>query len=275
MDHELDRTLSPPETTCGTGRLADFQTGMTLFLVSLGVLFSLALPAFAQSMPENAKSKTYGDGWECIVGYRIIEESCVAIEVPQNAYATRRTFGHGWKCYHGFREIDGTACLAVEVPDGGYLDSSGERWNCLRGYAKLEDSCREIVLPENAFLVDNSDGSKWACGRGFEIKGDNCTAIAVPDNAFLNSSGYGRPWTCERGFFAQDGLCQAVAVPANAFLDDATYGKGWTCERGYVALDDACSLINVPEYGHLDRSGRRWECNRNFQKSKGQCVFRN
>lgn len=242
MDHELDRTPSPPETTCGTGRLADFQPVVTLFLVSLGVLFSLALPAFAQSMPENAKSKTYGDGWECIVGYRIIEESCVAILVPQNAYATRRTFGQGWKCDHGFREIDGTACLAVEVPDGGYLDSSGERWNCLRGYARLEDSCREIVLPENAFLVDTSNGSTWACERGFKIKDDNCTAIAVPDNAFLNSSGYGRPWTCE---------------------------------RGYVALDDACSLIDVPENGHLDRSGRRWECNRNFQKSKGQCVFRN
>ena len=275
MDHDLDRNPSPPETTIERGRFADIPTVMTLFLVSLGVLLSLALPASAQSMPENAKPKTYGGGWECIVGFRLTEGSCVAIVLPENAYATHRTFGRGWQCYHGFREIDGTACLAVAVPDGGYLDSSGERWHCKRGYAKLDDSCQEIDLPENAFLVDNSYGSTWACERGFEINGDTCDAIAIPDNAYLNSSGYGQPWTCERGFFAQDGLCQAVAVPANAFLDGATYGKGWSCERGYVAADDTCSSIDVPENGHLDRSGRRWECNRNFQKSKGQCVFRN
>ena len=64
-------------------------------------------------------------------------------------------------------------------------------------------------------------------------------------------------------------------IPANAYFDDASYGTGWKCDRGYAASGETCEFIIVPENAHLDRSGNRWECNRNFQKSKGRCVLNN
>ena len=66
------------------------------------LLLAFALPSFAQSatapMPENAHPKSYGDGWECDVSYRIEGDLCVAIVVPQHGYATNRTYGKGWYC---------------------------------------------------------------------------------------------------------------------------------------------------------------------------------
>jgi len=106
-------------------------------------------------------------------------------------------------------QTDEPACVAIEVPEGGFLDPLGERWRCLRGLIKVDDTCQEIVLP------------------------------------------------------------------ANAYFNDATCGTGWKCERGYKASGEACEFINVPENAHLDRSGNRWECNKNFQKSKGLCVLNN
>lgn len=258
---------------------AQTPTVMALFIGSILAVMFFVLPAFGQTasqpMPENASAKSYGDGWECNIGFRLNENDCVAVVVPQNAYDTNRSYGSGWECLHGFRRTDEAACVAVEVPEGGFLDPSGERWRCLRGYLKIDDTCQEIVLPANAYLADASDGSTWTCERGFEATGDQCIAIAVPANAYLNGSGYGQPWTCERGYFAQAGLCEAVAIPANAYFDDASYGSGWKCDRGYAASAETCEFINVPESAHLDRSGNRWECNKNFQKSKGLCVLKN
>lgn len=252
---------------------------MALFMGSIIAVMLFVLPAFAQSaalpIPENASAKSYGDGWECNIGFRLSENACVAVIVPQNAYDTNRSYGSGWECLHGFRRTDDAACIAVEVPEGGNLDPSGERWRCLRGNIKVDYTCQEIVLPANAYLADASYGSTWTCERGFEATGDLCTAIAVPANAYLNTSSYGQRWTCDRGFFEQAGLCEAVVIPANAYFDDATYRTGWKCERGYVASGETCELIDVPEHAHLDRSGNRWECDRNFQKSKGLCVLNN
>ena len=258
---------------------AQTPTVMALFIGSILAVMLFALPAFGQTagqpMPDNASAKSYGDGWECNIGFRLNENACVAVVVPQNAYDTNRSYGSGWECLHGFRRTDEAVCVAVEVPDGGFLDPSGERWHCLRGYAKVDDTCQEIVLPANAYLADASYGSTWTCERGFETTGDLCTAIAVPANAYLNGSAYGQPWTCERSFFEQAGVCEAVVIPANAYFDKATYGTGWRCERGYAASDQGCDVIDMPANAHLDRSGNRWECNKNFQKSKGLCVLNN
>ena len=186
---------------------------MALFVGSITAVLLFALPTFAQTasqpMPENASTKSYGDGWECNIGFRLNENACVAVIVPQNAYNTNRSYGSGWECLHGFRRTDEPACVAIEVPEGGFLDPLGERWRCLRGLIKVDDTCQEIVLP------------------------------------------------------------------ANAYFNDATCGTGWKCERGYKASGEACEFINVPENAHLDRSGNRWECNKNFQKSKGLCVLNN
>lgn len=243
--------------------------------VVAGLIASFAFPAFAQDapMPANATARSYGEGWECDRGYRRDADACLAVIVPENAYATNRTYGKGWECLHGFQEVDDAACFEVVVPEGGYLDPSGQKWSCLRGYMKVDDVCLKIDLPPNAYLSDRGFGSAWLCDRGYEVDGDTCAAIAVPENAFLNGSAHGQPWTCERGYFERDDTCEAVVVPANAYFDDAIYGPGWKCNRGFAESDDGCTEIDLPDNAHLDRSGNRWECHRNFQRSQGRCVL--
>ena len=229
----------------------------------------------AQATPENASPKSYGDGWECDIGYRLLGEACAAIVVPQNAYETRRSYGSGWECQHGYRLVDDVSCVAVAVPEGGYLDPSGERWKCLRGFVRFEDTCQEILVPENAYLAESYSGSSWECDRGYEAKGNECVALVVPANAYMNTSKFGQPWTCERGFVELRGLCNAVKIPENAYFVDTSYGDGWKCERGFAASEQKCEAIAVPTNAHLDRSGNRWECDKNFQKSINQCVPNN
>ena len=135
-----------------------------LIMVALAGLIAATLPLLAQTqasqMPANAQAKSYGDGWECIRGFRQDGDACLATIVPENAYATNRTYGSGWACLHGYREVDSVSCLEVIVPDGGYLDPSGNSWSCHRGYMKVDDICLEIVLPSNAYLADRkTDGN--------------------------------------------------------------------------------------------------------------------
>ncbi len=195
MGHKSKTGLYLPQTTCKTKRLADTPSLWGALLGSIFALLLLAIPVFAQTIPEdtpeNASARRYGEGWECNIGYRLIGDSCSAIVVPENAYETNRTRGSGWECHHGYREVEGTACVAVLVPDGGFLDPSGERWHCLRGFVKIDDICQEVVVPENGYLVDAAFGSAWECERGFEQVGDICTAIIVPINGYLSGSRYG------------------------------------------------------------------------------------
>ncbi len=252
---------------------------MMLFTAMAIAILQISLPVSAQSvsvaMPENAHAKSYGDGWECDIGFRDEDEMCLPIVVPQNAYQTNRIYGAGWECMHGFKSDGNTACAEVIVPEGGYLDPSGQRWLCLRGFQKVGKGCLEIVLPKNAYLAKGLYGSEWACKRGYEAIGEGCSAIVVPENAYLNVSKYGQPWSCERGFIEEARQCVAVAVPVNAYFDDAPYGDGWKCDRGYAAKDGRCEAIDLPENAHLDRTGNRWECHRNYQKYKKSCVLSN
>lgn len=279
MGHRSDTLLPRPARAIAAHIPAKRPTLLVVFVtLSLAVLL-FAFPAVAQTaaqpMPENAHAKSYGEGWECDIGFRLNNTACVAVVAPENAYYTGRSYGSGWDCLRGFRKTDGPACVAVEVPEGGFLDPSGERWRCLRGYVRVDDTCQEVVLPDHAYLADATFGSAWRCERGYEATANQCTAIEVPANAYLNGSNSIHPWTCERGFFERAGLCEAVVVPDNAYFDDATYGTGWKCNRGYAATEKGCERIELPENAHLDTSGNRWACNKNFQKSKGRCVLSN
>ncbi|WP_420677450.1 hypothetical protein [Cribrihabitans pelagius] len=222
------------------------QVLMTRLVVVFGLLAVFTVPAYpeaaASSVPENAHESSYGDGWECDRSFRAADDTCIAVVVPQNAYPTHRNYGSGWECMHGFIEVGGSSCAKVFVPEGGYLAPSGRRWNCLRGYRKIDDTCQKIVLPPDAFLTDGTHGPAWICNRGFEAKGETCAAIEVPENAFLAASAYGRQWKCE---------------------------------RGYAVSGERCLLIDLPENAHLARTGNRWECNKNFQRKRGRCLLNN
>jgi len=183
-----DLKLSPASSKDSLGVLA-----MLLFKVFLALglvaFITIGSSSFAQSqstpMPANAQYKSYGDGWECDRGFRRDGDACLAVIIPENAFATNRTYGSGWECLHGFQEVGDATCLEVVVPKGGYLDTSGQRWNCLRGYMKVDDVCLEVVVPDNAYLSTDSYGAAWLCNRGYQVERDTCVAITVPENAFF------------------------------------------------------------------------------------------
>lgn len=241
------------------------------------VVVICAVPVVAQDgtgpVPENAEARSYGGGWDCTLGYRVDSEDCVAIDVPENAYATGRTYGSGWACRRGYDEVGGVSCEAIPVPENAFLRSSGFDWQCERGYRQDLETCVLIILPENAYLTNDPSGSGWECERGYTATTDSCVPIAVPENGYLTNANFGAEWACERGFFEIDGRCDPVALPANAFLDQDSYGPGWQCERGFEAVNDTCVAIDLPANAHLDRSGNRWRCDRSFQLSNGECVL--
>jgi hypothetical protein len=66
-----------------------------------------------------------------------------SVEMPENARA--KSYGGGWECDRGYREDNG-ACAAIKVPANAYLNSSGDRWTCDRAHLiavstyKVDDS---------------------------------------------------------------------------------------------------------------------------------------
>lgn len=245
--------------------------------VAAGVIASMAFPVLAQDgtgpLPQNAQSRSYGGGWDCDLGYRVEGAECLALEIPENAYATGRSYGSGWACRRGYEETGGTFCEAIPVPENAFLRSSGYDWHCDRGYRQDRETCVPILLPDNAYLSDDTSGSGWTCERGFTARSGTCVPIAVPENGYLTNADYGDEWACERGFVEIDGRCDPFALPANAFLDTAPYGPGWRCERGFETVDTACVEIDLPANAHLDRSGNTWRCDRGFQLADGACVL--
>ena len=245
--------------------------------VVAGVIASVAFPVLAQDgtgpMPANAEARSYGGGWDCALGYRVEGAACVALDVPENAHATGQSYGSGWACRRGYEEVGGRSCEGIFVPENAFLRSSGFDWQCDRGYRQDRETCVPLVLPDNAYLTDDTSGSGWTCARGFTASSGACVPIAVPENGYLTNADYGAEWACGRGFFEIDGRCDPVALPENAFLNHDSYGPGWRCERGFQAADDACVVIDLPANAHLDRSGNRWRCDRGYQLTDGNCVL--
>ncbi|GAA4215227.1 hypothetical protein GCM10022290_00080 [Sagittula marina] len=67
-------------------------------------------------MPENASAKSYCDGWECNIGFRLNEDTCVAVVVPQSANDAKRFYGSGWEW--------------APISQNARLDRAGNRWGC-------------------------------------------------------------------------------------------------------------------------------------------------
>lgn len=168
------------------------------FMVALLPMEAAQAQARSAGMPDNASAGKYGGGWECDRGYRERGGDCTAVDVPANAYATDRSYGLGWECMRGFRAVDKKACVPIAVPENGYLDASGDNWNCNRGYRKSGAACLAVMVPENGYFVDSPSGRGWHCDRGFRAVGDACVAVEVPQNAHLDYSG--NAWECDRPY---------------------------------------------------------------------------
>lgn len=158
----------------------------------------------SDEIPENATAKSYGNGWNCNMGYRESKGACTAVMVPDNAYPTNRTYGKGWECKRGFREYD-KHCQHIMVPENGYLDYSGTRVKCDRGYLMVNKICDAIKVPANGYLKDSSYGSGWTCERGYRENKTDCVALNIPENAHIGFSG--NVWECNMPYIKKKNNC--------------------------------------------------------------------
>ena len=78
--------------------------------------------------------------------------------------------GNAWKCNRGYRKTDAD-CVAVAIPENGYLDTSGHDWDCERGYSKRL-GCVSIAVPVNGHL--DYSGQSWTCNEGYRPSGEAC-----------------------------------------------------------------------------------------------------
>jgi hypothetical protein len=216
-------------------RIARRVSCLAPFLLGLAVFASLPVAATPSDLPDHARASRYGNGWDCIRGFR----------------------------------RDGDTCVRIVVPANGYLDASGRSWRCDRGYRNVNESCLAIQLPPNAYLDDgNSKG--WRCDRNFREGPDACVRIEVPANAHASGSSYGLGWECDRGFRLVGTACVPVAVPANGFLSRS--GDNWECERGFRKDAAACVAVQLPADAHLDYSGNSWTCDDGFHTQGAGCT---
>ena len=83
MDRKSQLTEPRPPQSVTAHVPADTPTFMALFMGSIIAVLLLAIQGFAQTadqpMPENASAKSYGDGWECNIGFRLNENACVPV----------------------------------------------------------------------------------------------------------------------------------------------------------------------------------------------------
>lgn len=179
-----------------------------LFILSIvfaGFPYHVSAKGELGAVPENASPSTYGSGWLCDRGYREVDEECIAVEIPANAYATNESYGRGWECNRGYRR-ERKACVIIKVPPNAYLDSpAGYGWKCNRGYRAVDEACVEIKVPRNGYLSGSAHGSGWKCDRGFQAVEETCLALELPANAHIDYSG--NDWVCNQPYRKQQGKC--------------------------------------------------------------------
>ena len=177
---------------------------LILLVILASAPWTLSASGGSIEVPENAHKKNYGNGWECDLGYRKVDEACIAIEVPANAYPTNTSFGRGWECSYGYRK-DHESCLPIKVPPNAYLDTPGDSWKCNRGFREFDTTCVAIKVPANGYLTNSWSGPGWKCDRGSRAIDEACVAVRVPENAHLNYSG--NDWECNRPYLKKQKGC--------------------------------------------------------------------
>ena len=66
----------------------------------------------------------------------------------QEVTMDRRTYGVDWECSQGKQTAVDDTCATITVPEGGHLSPSGQGWQCLEGYIRVDDICLEVIAPE-------------------------------------------------------------------------------------------------------------------------------
>jgi hypothetical protein len=191
--------------------MTSFLRSRAVFIVSLFVFALLMIAVGEQGargdtgpIPENARAKGYGTGWECNRGYSLVKGACTAVTIPANAYPAGTSFGQGWQCNHGFKAA-GEACVAIKILANAYLQPSGDSWHCERTYRKVDDTCMAVAVPLNGYLADSAYGLGWKCERGFQAVDEACVALKMPEHTHLDYSG--NNWNCNKPYRKKHDKC--------------------------------------------------------------------
>src|SRR6185437_9343610 len=220
--------------------------------------------------PRHAQASLYGGGWECSRGFRQVEETCVPIKVPANAYLD--FFGRDWECNRGYiKDGQGLGCKVVKIPANAHVgdeEAFGTGWECDVGYREVSGRCTRVVVPANAYYSELSFGRAWECNPGYRQEGNTCMAVRTPTHGFL--VGERDEWACERGFMKSADSCVRVPVPANGYLNSS--GDDWRCERGFRQKGTSCVRLVVPAGGYLEYTGNEWTCAEGLHERHGACT---
>ena len=108
----------------------------------------------------------------------MVPAAAAGAQVPSNARAS--AFGAGWNCIWGYRRVE-EHCDAVKAPANGYVEPSGRDWECNRGFLKDEQQCVKVNVPANAHLEETWLNHGWRCNRGFRKVGDACARMRVAE----------------------------------------------------------------------------------------------
>jgi hypothetical protein len=229
---------------CGLRRsIACLMPAIFMSGVFMGGMSSLSL-AQTGPVPANAHEKSYGGGWECNDGYRLDNGACLKIQIPDHAYAIQSSYGPGWECNYGYRESKGQ-CAKIRVPANGFLDSSGERWECERVIERPATPAKRSTSPNTVI---------WST-RPMAADGNANTGIVNPVIPALRSS-------CQRmAIWRNDQMARAGCVIA-VLGQPGTIAFPLSCQRMPIwIILETDGTVTVP----IARTGIFAVCNRDDQ----------
>lgn len=148
MDHSSKTTQTLDRIGSRESKPSDLRMVATMLLALISFWALLSGPAFSQPMPEHASAKSYGDGWQCDVGYRLNEGICTTITVPENAYATNRTYGAGWPAAMDFEKHPMQSVLKWSSLNTGFWTRLANVGIACENFAKSGIHVRQLSCPQ-------------------------------------------------------------------------------------------------------------------------------
>ena len=88
---------------------------------------------------------------------------------PDHSYQ----ISHHWQCYNGYKKIN-NECIPIKVPMNAWV--KGDQWYCYNGYQRSGEHCIPIKAPMNAWVK----GDQWYCYNGYQRSGEHCIPINKP-----------------------------------------------------------------------------------------------
>ena len=75
---------------------------------------------------------------------------------PENSYATNSTYGKKWRCLRGF-DLKQETCVKVTIPANAFLRSSGDGWECERGFKQRSKEIEGEFLGRLVLGIEGED----------------------------------------------------------------------------------------------------------------------